>query len=66
MLSALTVVTMTLAGNKNPLAWWLGIGSQVVWLYFDWTVGAWGLMPLSVVLTAIYGRNLRKWQRETK
>ena len=64
ILSVCTVVTMILAGNKNPLAWWLGIGSQAIWLYFDWTVEAWGLMPLAVVLTFIYGRNLRKWRAE--
>ncbi len=59
-----TMVTMKLAGDKNPLAWKIGIASQAVWLYFDYTVEAWGLMPLAVILTAIYVRNLRRWQRE--
>lgn len=57
-----TVATMWLAGNRAPVAWWSGIASQGLWLYFDWRVEAWGLMPLAVVLTAVYVRNLRKWR----
>lgn len=63
-LFGLTVLTMTLAGNKNPWAWRLGIASQVVWLWFDYRVEAYGLMPLAIVLTTIYYRNLRKWESE--
>lgn len=62
-LGILTVVNMWLAGNKNPWAWRLGIGSQAVWLWFDWIVGAWGLMPLAIVLSVVYWRNLRRWRR---
>ena len=65
ILAAWTVATMILAGNKNPLAWYSGIASQALWLYFDYRVEAWGLMPLAVILTAVYMRNLRRWQKET-
>ena len=61
LLSCWTVVTMTLAGNKSVWAWRSGIASQGLWLVFDYHVEAWGLMPLAVVLTAVYYRNLRKW-----
>jgi hypothetical protein len=27
---------------------------------------AWGLLPLTVVLTGIYGRNLLRWRREER
>lgn len=62
ILAAWTVATMWLAGNKNPLAWYSGIASQLLWLYFDYTVQAWGLMPLAVILTGVYWRNLRRWR----
>ncbi len=58
-----TVVTMWLAGNKNPLAWYSGIASQALWLVFDWHVEAWGLMPLAIVLTVVYARNLMRWKQ---
>lgn len=64
ILAAWTVATMWLAGNKSPWAWYSGITSQLLWLYFDYTVEAWGLMPLAVVLTAVYLRNLRRWKLE--
>lgn len=58
-----TVVNMWLAGNKNVLAWYSGIVSQGGWLLFDFYVQAWGLMPLAVILTAVYVRNIRRWHR---
>ena len=64
ILAAWTVVTMWLAGNKNVWAWYGGIASQALWLYFDYRVEAWGLMPLAVVLTFVYARNLRRWKTE--
>lgn len=59
-----TVLNMWLIGNKTVWAWYSAIASQAVWLYFDYLVGAYGLMPLAVVLTVIYVRNIRKWRKE--
>ncbi len=64
ILAAWTVCTMWLAGNKSMLAWPSGIVSQGLWLYFDWHVEAWGLMPLAIVLSYVYARNYWKWRRE--
>ena len=64
VLMAWTVLTMELAGRKHPLTWHSGIASQGLWLYFDWTVEAWGLMPLALILTVVYVRNLRRWKAE--
>jgi hypothetical protein len=61
-LMGITATQMWLAGNGNRAAWFLGIGSQSVWLFFDYLVGAYGLMPLAVILSFIYIRNLRKWK----
>lgn len=59
-----TVLNMWLIGNKTVWAWYSAITSQAAWLYFDYLVGAYGLMPLAVVLTVIYVRNIRKWRKE--
>ena len=59
-----TVATMWLAGNKSEWAWYSGIASQGLWLVFDWHVGAYGLMPLAIILSAVYWRNLQRWRRE--
>ena len=64
LLAGWTVTTMWLAGNKSVWAWYSGIASQALWLVFDYQVKAWGLMPLAVVLTAVYGRNLLRWKKE--
>lgn len=65
ILAGWTVANMWLAGSLNPLAWWSGIASQVLWLYFDWQVGAYGLMPLAIILTVVYWRNLQRWKQGT-
>lgn len=61
-LACWTLLNMYLAGNKSVWAWYSGIASQGLWLVFDYAVGAWGLMPLAVLLTAVYVRNIRKWR----
>jgi len=63
ILAVWTVITMWLAGSKTPWAWASGISSQGLWLYFDYRVEAWGLMPLAVVLTTVYARNWWRWTR---
>ena len=60
-LACMTVLGMWLAGNHDVRAWWLGIANQAVWLWFDYRVEAWGLMPLALILSAVYARNIRKW-----
>jgi hypothetical protein len=63
-LSANTIVLMWLAGNKNTLAWVLGLLGQVGWFAFVVLFDAWGLLPLCVALTVVYGRNLWRWWHE--
>lgn len=62
--SCVTVYNMYLAGNKDHRAWVLGIFNQFIWLAFIVSFGAWGLLPLTMVLTVMYARNLRKWKFE--
>lgn len=64
VLSSWTLMTMWLAGNKSSWAWVSGLTSQFLWLAFNITYEAWGLIPLSFALMFVYSRNLRKWQRK--
>lgn len=61
-LSVLTLLTMWLAGNRDPRAWVLGLVNQGLWLLFIVMFGAWGLLPLSLALIVVYGRNLVLWK----
>jgi hypothetical protein len=63
-LSANTVAVMWLAGSRKTLGWWLGLFGQAGWALFIVVFAAWGLIPLSLVLTVVYARNLIKWRRE--
>jgi hypothetical protein len=52
---------MWLAGNKRREAWWLALAAQGLWAWYAVTIEAWGLLPMSAALTAIYARNAWKW-----
>jgi hypothetical protein len=63
LLSANTIAVMWLAGSKRSLALVLGLTGQAGWIAFAILYAAWGLLPLSIVLIAVYGRNLHRWTR---
>lgn len=60
----LTLVVMWLAGSRRTSAWVVGLVNQVLWIAFIVVFEAWGLLPLSIALIFIYGRNLLRWRRE--
>lgn len=64
LLSAITIYMTILAGNKSRHAWLIGLGNQALWLAFIIATGTWGLLPMNVVLWAVYGRNHMKWNRK--
>ena len=63
LLSALTFITMYLAGNKDIRGWYIGLFAQIFWLVFDIHAGAWGLIPVCLGLSVIYVQNIYKWRR---
>lgn len=62
-LSVNTIVLMWLVGNRNVLGWVMGLAGQVGWYAFIALFDAWGLLPMTLALTAVYARNLVKWAR---
>lgn len=58
IMSALTVAMLWLAGNRNPLAWRIGLLNQVLWGAFILTTPAYGLIPMWIAITFTHARNL--------
>ena len=63
LLSAITIWTMFLAGEKHKKTWALGLTNQALWLAWIVAIGAWGLLPMNLALWVVYGRNHFKWNR---
>jgi hypothetical protein len=62
LLSAITIYSMLLAGNKKKGAWLVGLINQFLWLIWIFTTGAWGLIPMNLALWVVYSRNYIKWK----
>lgn len=61
LLSAITIYSMLLAGNKRKGAWLVGLINQFLWLIWIFTTHAWGLIPMNIALWIVYTRNYIKW-----
>jgi hypothetical protein len=64
LLSAVTIYTMILAGNRRRGAWAVGLVNQALWLIWIAVVGAWGLIPMNIALWIVYTRNHVKWRAD--
>ena len=60
-MSAITIYTMFLAGDKKKGAWAFGLFNQVLWLTWIITTKSWGLLPMTAALCFVYIRNYLKW-----
>ena len=63
VLMAWTVLTLELVGRMHRIGFISGLASQGLWLVFDWHVGAWGLIPLALILGWRYIVSYRRWGR---
>lgn len=61
LLSAITIYSMLLAGNKRKGAWVVGLVNQFLWLIWIVLTQSWGLLPMNIALWIVYGRNYIKW-----
>lgn len=62
VLSAITIYSMLLAGNKKRGAWAWGLLNQCLWLVWIILSASWGLLPMNIALWVVYGRNYLKWK----
>jgi len=65
LLSAITIYTMFLAGDRDKNTWLVGLANQALWLTWIIASASWGLMPMNIALWIVYARNHLKWQRAT-
>lgn len=63
-ISCATLACEYLKGSKWPHVWKLALASQALWLSWIVYAGNWGLLPLTVCLTAVFVRNHLAWRRE--
>lgn len=62
VLSAGTCLNIWLLGRKHRGGFLVGLAAQPVWLYFDYRAGAYGLMPLALILGYLYVQGYRSWR----
>lgn len=62
LLSAITIYTMFLAGDRKSYTWLVGLANQALWLIWIFAAEAWGLLPMNFALWAVYARNHFKWK----
>lgn len=58
--SAATLVAVWLNGRNVRLSWKVSLLNQAMWLAFIVTYDAWGLLPLTLTMSAIFARHLRR------
>lgn len=63
LLSAITIYTMFLAGNKHRRTWVIGLINQALWLFWIGASSTWGLLPMNLALWIVYWRNNSKWNK---
>lgn len=59
----MTCLNIWLAGRLDRRGFAVGLAAQPVWLAFDYHVGAYGLMPLAIVLGYLYIKGWFNWKR---
>ncbi len=66
VLSALSLLSLWLVGNKNKLGFVVGLINQVLWVVYAVSLKQWGLLGGVVAYTFINIRNLVKWNKDSK
>lgn len=62
--SVVTLLGMWLVARKDWRGWLIGLVNQLLWLWLIIDTKAWGLLILTVSLSAIYTKALLSWRRE--
>lgn len=63
MTGGITLVGVYLTGRKSWVGQAIQFFSQFVWLVLIWRKELWGLLPLTIGLIVLYGKNTRAWYR---
>ena len=63
VLSAWSILTLTLMGNKSKWGPRVGLASQAVWIYYLIQTGQPGLLIGACAFTLVHIRNIIKWEK---
>ncbi len=63
-MSAVTITSVWLTGNKDVRGWYLGLFSQSLWVIYIIVTHTWGFIPTTAFLAVIQFRNALKWRRK--
>ncbi|MFP5319772.1 MAG: hypothetical protein ACLGI2_15950 [Acidimicrobiia bacterium] len=58
--SAMTLWAVWLSGHNLRLSWKVSLANQALWFGFIVASGAWGLLPLTLSLAAVFARHLAR------
>ena len=64
ILSALSLTSLWLMGNKSVWGIWIGLLNQALWIAYALMLKQYGLLIGVCAYTIIHIRNLEKWTRE--
>ena len=64
ILSALSLLSLWLMGNKNKLGIVVGLANQLLWVVYALMLKQYGLLIGVIAYTIIHIRNLVKWSKE--
>lgn len=64
ILSFTSLLTVYLLGKKNILGWKVGLAGQALWIYWEIITEAWGLMPMTIIMTILYIKSLIEWKQK--
>lgn len=64
ILSVVSLLTVYLTGKKKIIGWQVGLIGQALWISWEFYIKAWGLMPMTVIMTILYVKNLKEWKKE--
>ncbi len=65
-MSFISIAMMWQVGNKNINGWIMSLFCQALWTIYWFTLEAWGLAPLNIMMWVVSIRNYKKWKGEIK
>lgn len=66
VLSALSLISLWLMGNKSVWGIIVGLLTQILWIIYALMLEQYGLLIGVVAYTVIHVRNLLKWTKESR
>ena len=62
VLTAFGIFGLWVAGSGKSWGWLIGLGIQVVWIWFAIATKQYGFIVSAIAYSIVYGRNYKKWK----